>query len=145
MLFWLILLFTTIPIIELLLLIELGKAFGTWTAILLVLGTGVVGAFLAKAQGLYTFIRIRDQLQRGVVPTGEIWKGLCVLAGGILLLTPGVLSDIAGILLLCSPIQYLIGEGISRVLARKFDERRRKAGEFFVHGERVKEHENEDE
>jgi len=144
MLFRLIILFTTIPIIELLLLIELGKALGTWTTILLVLGTGIAGASLAKSQGLSTFKRIRAQLQRGEVPSGEILKGLCILFGGLLLLTPGVLSDIAGILLLCPPVQYLVGEAIGRRLARKFHDRGKAAG-YFIRVEEAEKRRGDDE
>lgn len=121
MLIWLILVFTTLPVLELLLLIELGKAFGTWMTIFLVLGTGVIGAVLAKAQGLLLLGRIRKQLSRGVMPAREMVSGLCVLIGGVLLLTPGVLTDIAGILLLLPPIQYMVGEGIRSWLAKRLE------------------------
>jgi|SRR5690554_3173236 len=133
MLFWLIVLFTTVPVIELLLLIELGKALGTWTTVLIVLGTGFFGALLAKAQGFSIMLRIRSQLQSGVLPTKEMLRGLCVLVGGILLITPGVLTDLSGFLLLFPPFQNLvsvfIGALIRRGITGRFYYRRPKSGE----------------
>jgi len=136
MLFWLIILFTTIPVIELLLLIELGKALGTWTAVLIVLGTGFFGALLAKAQGFSIMLRIRSQLQSGILPTKEMLRGLCVLIGGILLITPGLLTDLSGLLLLFPPFQdfvsAFIGALVKRGLTGRFYYRRPKSGKQDV-------------
>jgi len=136
MLFWLIILFTTKPVIELLLLIELGKALGTWTAVLIVLGTGFFGALLAKAQGFSIMLRIRSQLQSGILPTKEMLRGLCVLIGGILLITPGLLTDLSGLLLLFPPFQdfvsAFIGALVKRGLTGRFYYRRPKSGKQDV-------------
>ncbi|NLZ44409.1 MAG: FxsA family protein [Clostridia bacterium] len=119
MLFWLILCFTVLPVLELWLLIELGGAIGTWPTILLVLGTGAAGAFFAKTQGFFLFHRIVDELRRGNLPGWEMVNGLCVLLGGILLITPGLLTDAAGLFLLIPLTRRLLVELIRRWLAAK--------------------------
>jgi len=119
MLFLLIFCFTVIPVTELLLLIEIGRAIGTWPTVLVVLGTGAIGAFFAKAQGFVLLNRIRDELRLGNLPAREMVSGLCVLVGGILLITPGLLTDAAGLLLLLPPTHRLLVEFIRRWLAAK--------------------------
>jgi|LSQX01.1.fsa_nt_gb UPF0716 protein FxsA len=121
MLFLLIFCFTVLPVLELMLLIELGRAIGTWPPILLVLGTGVAGAFFAKTQGLFLFQRILEELRRGNMPAREMISGLCVLLGGILLLTPGLLTDLTGIILLLPPTQRLVVGLVRRWLAAKIN------------------------
>ena len=100
MLVRLLLLFTIIPIVELALLIQIGQYIGTLNTIALILVTGVVGAFLAKSQGLAIISRIKHQLDAGNMPGVEIIDGVCILAGGVTLLTPGLLTDAAGFLLI---------------------------------------------
>jgi len=127
MLFVLILVFTIIPVVELFLLIELGKAIGTWPTVFVVLGTGTLGAFLAKTQGFLIINRIRRIIQRGRMPAREMVSGLCVLVGGVLLITPGLLTDIVGLALLLPPVHYLVVEFIRRRLAAKI----RRSGFYF--------------
>ena len=96
----LLLLFITVPLIEVLILIKLGSLFGFWPTILLVIGTGIVGAYLAKIYGLSVWHKIQQDLQAGRMPTDKLVDGLLILIGGIVLLTPGLLTDILGIMLL---------------------------------------------
>jgi len=96
----LLLLFTLVPIVELAILIQLGREIGTGLTIALVLLTGFLGALLSKTQGIIVLHRIREELNRGNLPTGQLLDGACVLAGGLLLLTPGLLTDILGFTLL---------------------------------------------
>ncbi len=100
MLFRLILLFTVVPLIELALLIELGKHIGVWNTLAVVLLTGIVGAALARAQGFDILARIRNELSQGQLPSDSLIDGAMVLAGAILLLTPGLLTDALGFALL---------------------------------------------
>ena len=100
MLLKLFLAFTIIPIIEIYLLIEIGSMFGALTAVTLVILTGFLGAFLARMQGLQTLYRIQDSLREGRVPSGELLDALLIVIAGLVLLTPGFLTDSAGFLLL---------------------------------------------
>lgn len=92
----LILLFTVIPIIELFLLFRIAKLTSATVAILLVLLTGIAGAYLAKAEGRSIIKKIQADLQQGRMPANELINGLCVLVGGALLLTPGIITDLIG-------------------------------------------------
>ena len=92
--------FTIIPIIEIYLLIEIGSMFGALTAVTLVILTGFLGAFLARMQGLKTLYRIQESLHEGRMPSGELLDALLIVIAGLVLLTPGFLTDSAGFLLL---------------------------------------------
>ena len=100
MLLKLFLAFTIIPIIEIYLLIEIGSMFGALTAVTLVILTGFLGAFLARIQGLQTLFRIQESLREGRMPSGELLDALLIVIAGLVLLTPGFLTDSAGFLLL---------------------------------------------
>ena len=100
MLLKLFLAFTTIPIIEIFLLIEIGSMFGVLMAVTLVILTGFLGAFLARMQGLQTLYRIQESLREGRMPSGELLDALLIVIAGLVLLTPGFLTDSAGFLLL---------------------------------------------
>ena len=96
----LLLLFISVPLIEVLILIKLGSLFGFWPTIFLVIGTGILGAYLAKLYGLTIWYKIQQDLNAGVMPADKLVDGLLILIGGIVLLTPGLLTDILGIMLL---------------------------------------------
>lgn len=96
----LLLLFTLFPLLELYLLIELGRRVGVAPTILLVVITGFCGVLLARAQGFRVLRRISEQLRQGLLPGDELHDGLAILIGAALLLTPGLISDTAGLLLL---------------------------------------------
>ena len=100
MLLKLFLAFTIIPIIEIYLLIEIGSMFGALTAVTLVILTGFLGAFLARMQGLQTLYRIQESLREGRMPSGELLDALLIVIAGLVLLTPGFLTDSAGFILL---------------------------------------------
>jgi len=92
--------FTLIPGVELYLLIKVGSVIGALNTILLVILTGASGAYLARLQGLQTMFRVRARLHQGEMPAEDLLDALIILAAGIVLLTPGFLTDIAGLLLL---------------------------------------------
>ena len=96
----LLLLFISVPLIEVLILIKLGSIFGFWPTIILVIGTGILGAYLAKLYGLTIWFQIQQDLRAGIMPTDKLVDGLLILIGGIVLLTPGLLTDILGFMLL---------------------------------------------
>ncbi len=100
MIFRLLLLFTLVPLIELLLLLWL-KDHTSWSfTISLVLLTGVVGTALTRWQGLAVVSQIQRDLRRGEMPADAMVHGLMILVAGALLVTPGVLTDVVGFLLL---------------------------------------------
>ncbi len=96
----LLILFIGVPLIEIAILVKLGTLIGFWPTIFIVIGTGIIGASIAKAQGFAVWRRIQNELQSGNVPAGEMIDGVLILIGGILLLTPGLLTDLSGFLLL---------------------------------------------
>ncbi|NLX12939.1 MAG: FxsA family protein [Phycisphaerales bacterium] len=100
MLFRLFILFTIIPLIELSILIKIGAYIGTWNTIVLVVTTGMLGAALARHQGIKTFTSIQQALQAGQLPGDRLIDALLILIAGALLITPGILTDVAGFLLL---------------------------------------------
>ena len=87
----LLILFTVVPLVELALLIKLGNVIGLWPTIFIVIGTGVLGAALARSQGTRTVGAIRAELAQGKAPTESLLNGLLILVGGVVLLTPGCL------------------------------------------------------
>jgi UPF0716 protein FxsA len=102
------LLFTLTTTLELFLLIELGKLMGLSATLGLILFTGFVGAWLAKREGLRTLATIRTDLAQGKMPGDSLMDGLAILIAGAFLLTPGVLTDLAGFLLLFPPTRALM-------------------------------------
>ena len=96
----LLILFTVVPLVELALLIKLGNVIGLWPTIFIVIGTGVLGAALARSQGTQVISAIRAEVAEGRPPTEGLLNGLLVLVGGVVLLTPGLLTDLLGFSLL---------------------------------------------
>jgi len=115
----LLLLFTTVPLLELALLLWIGSHVGVVPTIALILSTGVLGAALARHQGLATLRRFQDALGRGRLPERELIEGLLILIAAAVLLTPGVLTDITGFLLLVPPIRHLVAARIGRSVRRR--------------------------
>jgi len=102
----LILIFIIVPLMEILLLIEIGSRIGTLNTIIV---TGILGGYMMRHQGFAILTNIRMDLSQGRMPTGELINGALVLVGGILLLTPGFFTDAMGFVLLvpttAEPIQ----------------------------------------
>ena len=120
MLLKLFLAFTIIPIIEIYLLIEIGSMFGALTAVTLVILTGFLGAFLARMQGLQTLYRIQESLREGKMPSGELLDALLIVIAGLVLLTPGFLTDSAGFLLLIPATRNLIKYWLRRQIELRY-------------------------
>ncbi|TPV93702.1 MAG: FxsA family protein [Myxococcales bacterium FL481] len=110
----LLLLFTVVPAVELYLLVSLGGVLGGLPTVGLVLVTGLVGAFLAKREGLRVLQDWRSSIARGQLPADGITSGLLVLVGGVLLVTPGVLTDVVGLSLLVPPLRRQVAAVIAR-------------------------------
>jgi len=120
MLLRLFLLFTLVPLIELSLLIEIGKRIDVWPTLALVIVTGVIGAALAKHEGLRTLNHIRTDLNAGHLPADRLVDALLILIAGALLVTPGILTDGIGFLLLLPPFRSLVREHLKKRFQSKF-------------------------
>ena len=108
---YLFLLFTVVPLVELALLIWIGGQTVWWLPIAMVVLTGIAGAVLARWQGLRALQRIQDDLQAGRMPADAVVDGVLILVAGILLVTPGVITDIVGVALLIPPLRSLMKRG----------------------------------
>jgi len=108
MFFRLLLLFTLIPIVEVWLLFQMQGMMGWPKTLLLVLGTGMVGAWLAKLQGFLALNALRSEIMQGRMPTARIVDGVLILIAGVVLITPGILTDVAGIALLLPPVRSVV-------------------------------------
>lgn len=118
------LLFIVVPLVELYLLLVLGRAMGFWPTVGLVLATAALGTYFGKREGLRVLRSWRESLARGEMPEEGILGGLLVLVGGVLLITPGVLTDLAGILLLLPPSRRWIAKRLRAHLERSLAEGR---------------------
>ncbi len=116
----LILLFTLLPFVELTLLLTMGSQLGVVPTLLLVLFTGVAGGFMAKREGLSVLRQLSESVQQGIPPANKIAEGGLVVAGGLLLLTPGVLTDIAGFAFIIGPTRRAIAPYVLRWVIRRF-------------------------
>ncbi|MBS4216864.1 membrane protein FxsA [Bacillus sp. FJAT-49711] len=97
---YIILCFIVLPAIEIGLFVLSGNTIGVLPTVGLIIITGILGAYLAKKQGLEALKRVQNDLRSGIPPGIAMLDGVCILVGGILLLTPGFMSDIIGLFLL---------------------------------------------
>lgn len=100
------------------LLIEIGQRIGTLATIGLIIGTGIVGASLARRQGMSTFARLQTDLAAGRLPAEPIVDGVLILVAGALLITPGVLTDFVGFLLLVPACRQMVKRSVKRRFER---------------------------
>lgn len=109
---YLFLLIIVIPAVDIGVLLFSGKVIGVWPTIALIILTGIIGAYLAKREGLQTIRRVQEQLSKGEIPGEAVLDGICILIGGTLLLTPGFITDVTGFFFLFPPtrrpIKFLI-------------------------------------
>lgn len=117
------LLFVVAPLVELAILIYLGTLIGTLNTILIVVITGLVGAFLARRQGLATLSRIRSGIEQGVLPTSDLFQAVLILIGGLLLLTPGIITDLAGFAMLIPRTRSIVARWLRNLIQRKIERR----------------------
>lgn len=118
MLFRLILLFTLVPALELTLILVMGRYIGFAPTLIIIFGAGILGAALARSQGLYVLRRIQMDLAAGRVPAYGLIDGLIILIAGVLLIAPGFLTDIVGLLLLLPPVRALVKQRIRVAMER---------------------------
>jgi UPF0716 protein FxsA len=111
------LLFLGVPIAEITLFVVVGERIGIVPTIAIVIATAVAGAALVRKQGLDTLERARRDLDRNVLPTGALSEGLAILVAGVLLLTPGFLTDAIGFALLVPPVRAAVIAALGKWLA----------------------------
>ena len=122
MFFRLLLLFTVVPLLELALLLAIGRYVGLVATVLLVFGTGVLGAWLARREGLRAFYRVREEMAAGRLPAEALLDGLLILVAGAVLLTPGLLTDLAGFALLTPFVRAAVGRAVADRLRRGLEQ-----------------------
>ncbi len=123
--------FVVIPLVELVILLQVAEWVGLLSTVVLVVATGILGAALARRQGLRAWLAVQDDLAHGRLPGGAVTDGLSVLLGGAFLLTPGILTDIVGFSLLVPTTRRWLAEGAIRVLQRRTS---MGVASFTVHG-----------
>ena len=116
---WLVFLFTFIPVMELALLVEIGGHLGLFKTLGVCFLTGVVGAALARAEGLGVLRRIQKVSAQGQLPARELMDGLLIFVAGLVLLTPGFVTDAFGLLLLLPPSRALIRMWLLHQIGRR--------------------------
>ncbi|MCF6313378.1 MAG: FxsA family protein [Verrucomicrobiales bacterium] len=112
-------LFITVPVLELLLFMTLGKNIGIIPTFGIILATGILGAWLTKFQGMRTLVRYQQALNEGRLPHDEIMDGLLILVAGAVLLTPGFLTDAVGFSLLVPGVRNVIKKWLGKYLKGK--------------------------
>jgi UPF0716 protein FxsA len=119
MLLPLVLLFVVVPIAELAVIIQVGQAIGVWWTIALLIADSILGSALMRSQGRATWRRFAEATQAGRVPAREVLDGALVIFGGALLLTPGFITDIFGLILLIPPTRAVVRGILARRLAHR--------------------------
>ena len=118
-----VLLFVATPLIELAILVYLGSLIGALYTILIVVATGLLGAILARNQGLATLSKIRSSIKRGVLPSSDLFQVALILIGGLLLLTPGLITDLAGFAMLIPQTRDIVAKRLRKFIERKIQQR----------------------
>ena len=125
--------FLTVPLVEIYFLIQVGQEIGAFSTVLLCILTAALGAILLRIQGILTLMNAREKLRQGEIPADNLLEGLILLITGVLLLTPGFVTDVIGFLCLVPSLRSMLAR---RMLHRAFrdDLRRRNIiveGEFW--------------
>jgi UPF0716 protein FxsA len=128
MLRFLLLLFIVVPALEIVTIIEVGKVIGGWPTFVIIVALSLFGAYIVKVQGLRVWKQIREEMAMGLIPGESLLDGACVLVGGTLLLTPGFLTDVLGLLLLLPFLRGFFKRLIKLLLFRLMSR-----GQFFIH------------
>lgn len=109
------------PIIEIIVLLLSGNLIGFWPTLFLIVATGLIGVYLAKRQGMETWKKAQGQLRYGIMPGNEIIDGICIFIGSALLLSPGLISDILGLILVFPPTRNLLKPIVIRFMMNRMN------------------------
>ncbi|KEO82065.1 FxsA family protein [Tumebacillus flagellatus] len=107
-----------VPALEIFTIIGVGHAIGGWPTFLLIVLSSLLGAYLLKTQGVRTWNQIRREFSMGMLPGASLLDGVCVLVGGTLLLTPGFLTDVFGLILLVPGVRNVLKPVLKILLLR---------------------------
>jgi len=110
-----------VPILELYILIATGRTLGAGGILLLLLTTAFLGVWLMRSQGFLAWQRIQNALAEGIMPGNEMVEGLLILGGGLLLLFPGFLTDLCGLLMILPWTRVWFREMIKKWLKKRID------------------------
>jgi UPF0716 protein FxsA len=113
-------LFIVVPIVELYVIVQIGSLIGVWPTIALLLADALLGALLLRQQGRGAWRRFNLALAERRFPGREVADGLLIAIGGTLLLTPGFVTDIAGLIFLIPPTRAIVRRLLRGVVARRF-------------------------
>jgi UPF0716 protein FxsA len=119
MLLPLVLLFIVVPIAELAVVIQVGQAIGVWWTIALLIADSILGSVLMRSQGRAAWRRFNETTQARRVPAREVLDGGLIMFGGLLLLTPGFITDVLGLLLLIPPTRALVRRALAKRLTQR--------------------------
>jgi len=114
-----------LPLIELIIFLLAGNIIGITETLIIVIGTGILGGVLLKKQGLKAIRNVQVQLNQGIMPGDAILDSFCVLVGGLLLLFPGFLTDIVGVIILFPPTRRIGKNLLMRSIQRKLQKKNR--------------------
>ncbi len=106
--------FIVVPIIEIAVIMQVGALLGTWTTVAIVIFTAWLGAKKVREQGLATLASVQTKLAQGEIPSDEIIAGLMLLVAGVLLVTPGFVTDAFGLALLFEPVRQIIANHVKK-------------------------------
>ena len=113
--------FIAVPIAEIALLIEIGSAIGSFNTISLIIITAAVGTYLLRRQGYATLTKARAEITNGRFPLPEFFDALCLFTAGVLLLTPGLITDFIGGLLFLPQIRQLLLSKLGQAFTNRMD------------------------
>ncbi|MDQ7864954.1 FxsA family protein [Peribacillus frigoritolerans] len=109
------------PVVEIIVLLLSGNLIGFWPTLFLIVATGLIGAYLAKRQGMETWKKAQEQIRYGMMPGNEIIDGICIFIGAALLLSPGLISDIMGLILVFPPTRNLLKPIVIRFIMNRMN------------------------
>ena len=112
-------LFIAVPIIEIAVFIEVGGRIGLWNTVSIVIVTAMIGTWMLRSQGLKTLDSARRSMERQEFPIAELFDGICLLVAGVLLLTPGFVTDAFGFMLFMPPVRAGLRVWIWAILQRR--------------------------
>jgi len=115
------LLFTLVPALELYLIIKVGQAIGAFNTLLIIIFTGILGAFYARQQGVRVMTNIHWEMSEGRLPGDELINGAMLLVGGAFLITPGFLTDITGFALIFPLSRDMIKGSVTEFMRRRIE------------------------
>ncbi|ART81137.1 FxsA protein [Oceanisphaera avium] len=125
------LVFVAATLLEIFVFIEVGAALGTWSTIALILLSAIVGLSLVRIQGFYTLMEVQRKISAGEPPAKEVLAGIMLALSGVLLVLPGFVSDILGLVLLLPPVRHwLVERWLSKVVLHSQTQGHTFSGEF---------------